>query len=296
MRMRQLRYFEALAEELHFGKAAERLHIQQPPLSRQIQSIEEELGTQLFKRTNRKVELTDAGEYFLGEAKEMLATMNRARTTLQAMGDGTAGKLHVSFVYLVLSSKFPDIVGDFMKQYPQVEVVLHDETSMEQIEGVCAGNRHIGFITMNIMDLTGVSHMVVQRTNPCAAISSDHPLAEKEILTLEDLAEVPYICSRESYCRMRVDEVQKQFQKAGLELKLGMQYRRKHTGTVFVAAGMGWTFINCDSGKIIPDGVALRPVDCDYAPFEVAMIWHPERITPLMQNFIDFYREKLGEI
>ncbi|CCO23810.1 LysR family transcriptional regulator [Maridesulfovibrio hydrothermalis] len=295
MKIRQLRYFEALAEELHFGKAAERLHIQQPPLTRQIQQIEKDLGVLLFKRTNRKVELTEEGKYFLVETKKMLAIMARAKTTLQAMGNGTSGKLHVSFVYLVLSSRFPDIVGEFMIKYPQVEMLMHDETSVEQLEAVREGTRHVGFITLNIMDTKGLSHMVVQRTNPCAAISANHPLAQKEILTLADLAQIPYICSQESYCKMRVAEVREQFHKAGLELKLGMQYRRKHTGTVFVAAGMGWTFINCDSHNIIPDGVVLKPVDCDYAPFEVAMIWNPDRMTPLVNNFLEFYKDRLGK-
>ncbi|GKT37813.1 LysR family transcriptional regulator, partial [Aduncisulcus paluster] len=114
MRMRQLRYFQAVAEELHFGKAAERLHIQQPPLSRQIQNLEEELEVELFKRTNRKVELTDEGRYFLKEAKEIMTIMDRSKTTLQAMGNGTAGKLKVSFIYLALSSAFPEIMGDFI--------------------------------------------------------------------------------------------------------------------------------------------------------------------------------------
>ncbi|WP_304087219.1 LysR family transcriptional regulator [Maridesulfovibrio ferrireducens] len=293
--MRQLRYFEAVAEELHFGKAAERLHIQQPPLSRQIQSLEEELGTQLFNRTNRKVELTEAGKYFLDEAKEMLKKDSRARATLQAMGDGTAGKLHVGFVYLVLSSAFPDIVGRFIRKYTAIDVELHDETSYEQIEAVRDGSRHVGFVTLNLMDLQDLSHVVVQCTNPRAAIPTNHPLAQKEILTLEDLADFPYICSRESYCKMRVKEMEKLFLKAGLELKLGMKYRRKHTGTVFVAAGLGWTIINDGSERTMPQGVALRPIEADLPPFEVGMIWNPNRVTPLIDNFLSFYKEQSRE-
>ncbi|WP_319764648.1 LysR family transcriptional regulator [Maridesulfovibrio sp.] len=296
MRIRQLRYFQAVAEELHFGKAAERLHIQQPPLSRQIQNLEEELEVQLFKRTNRKVELTDEGRYFLQEAKEVLAIMDRSKTTLQSMGNGTAGKLHVSFVYLALSSPFPDIVGDFMKKYPNVELVLHDETSQEQILGIQEGRRHVAFLTGNISDTTSLSTYTVHRTQTCAAIPANHPLAEREKLTLKDLAELPYICSREAYCQQRVKKIQKQFRAEGLELKLGMKYKRKHTGTVFIASGLGWTLTDCESRAITPDGVVLRPVDCDYSPLEVLMTWHPEHMTPLVQNFIDFYKRELRKI
>ncbi len=293
MRMRQLRYFEAVAEELHFGKAAERLHIQQPPLSRQIQRLEEELGTQLFNRNNRKVELTDAGKYFLGEAKEILKNDSRARTTLQAMGEGTAGKLHVSFVYLTLSSAFPDIVGDFMKKFPQVDIVLHDETSLQQITNLIDGTRHVGFLTLNITDIQDLSHVIVQRTFSCAAIPASHDLAKKEVLTLQDLSTIPYICSREAYSQRRVEKVQKKFKEAGLKLKLGMQFQRKHTETIFVAAGMGWTFVDCGSEHIMPEGVVLKQIETESAPLEVAMVWSPDRVTPLVENFLTFYKEHI---
>lgn len=295
MRIRQLRYFTILAEELHFGRAAEKLHIQQPPLSRQIQNLEEELETKLFKRTNRKVELTDAGHYFLQEAGEILKILDRSKTNLQAMGDGTAGKLHVSFVYLTLSSSFPDIVGSFMKAYPKVDLVLHDESSLEQVRGVHEGSRHVAFITSNISDTGDLPGYTVQRTRTCAAIPADHPLAEKEILTLRDLADIPYICSREAYCQMRVKKIQQQFRAQGLELKLGMKYKRKHTGTVFVAAGLGWTLTDCESQAITPDGVVLKPVDCDYSPLEITMIWNPATMTPLVNNFIAFYKKQLDK-
>ncbi len=296
MRMRQLRYFEAVAEELHFGRAAERLHIQQPPLSRQIQKLEEDLGVQLFDRTNRKVELTDAGKYFLEEAKGMLKNQSRARSTLQAMGDGNAGKLHVSFVYLVLSTAFPSIIADFIKKYPAVEVALHDETSFQQIESVSDGTRHIGFVTLNLVDLKDLSHIIVQRTMPRAAIPENHPLAVQKSVTLQDLSKIPYICSTDSHCRMRVKEMEKRFQNEGLELMLGMRYRRKHTGSVFVAAGLGWTITNEGSERILPQGITLRPIEADLPPFEVGMIWDPNRVTPLIQNFLDYYRDSIEDL
>ncbi|WP_415713675.1 LysR family transcriptional regulator [Maridesulfovibrio sp.] len=295
MRIRQLRYFKALAEELHFGKAAEKLHIQQPPLSRQIQKLEEELEVTLFKRTNRKVELTEEGRYFLKEAKEILAVMDRSKTTLQAMGNGTAGKLKISFIYLALSSAFPHIMGDFIGQYPEVEVCLHDENTYFQVNAVKEGTRHVGFVTMNLVDTKGLESMIVHNSRTCAAIPANHPLAKKDILTLKDISELPYICSTDSYCRMRVKEMQRIFAEKDLELKIGMQYERKHTGNVFVAAGHGWTVINSDSAGTIPDGIALKPLEIELPPFEIGMIWNPERITPLVQNFIEFYRERIGE-
>lgn len=291
MRMRQMRYFVTLAEELHFGKAAEKLHIQQPPLSRQIQSMEEELEVKLFARTNRKVELTDEGRYFLEEAKEILAIMDRSRIKLQAMGDGTAGKLKVSFIYLALSSDFPRITGNFIHEFPDVDVSLYDESTYSQINALREGTRHVGFITMKLVDLQGLRHMVVHRSTTCAAIPASHPMAKKDILTLKDLAELPYICSTDSYCKMRVTEMQKKFSTAGLELKIGMKYERKHTGNVFVAAGLGWTIINSDSIGTIPEGVALKPLEIELHPFEIAMVWNPERITPLVSNFIEYYKE-----
>ncbi len=294
MRMRQLRYFIALAEELHFGKAAEKLHIQQPPLSRQIQNMEEELEVKLFKRTNRKVELTEEGRYFLKEAKEMLSIMDRSKTTLQAMGDGKAGKLKVSFIYLALSSKFPEIMGDFIHKFPDVDVSLYDENTYSQINAVKEGTRHVGFVTMKLVDLLGLEHTVVHRSTTCAAIPANHPIAQKDVLSLKDLSELPYICSTDSYCRMRVSEMQNKFTAAGLELKIGMKYERKHTGNVFVSAGLGWTVINTDSIGTIPDGIALKPLEIELHPFEIGMVWNKERMTPLVENFIEFYKKKIN--
>ncbi|HAS89243.1 MAG TPA: LysR family transcriptional regulator [Desulfovibrio sp.] len=295
MRMRQLRYFKAVAEELHFGKAAEKLHIQQPPLSRQIQNMEEELDVKLFKRTNRKVELTAEGSYLLEEAKKMLAIMDRTKITLQAMGDGTAGKLKISFIYLALSSNFPQIVGDFIKDYPDVDVSMHDENTYFQVNAVKEGTRHVGFVTMKLVDLRGLEHMIVHRSTTCAAIPATHPLAQKDVLSLKDLSGLPYICSTDSYCRMRVKEMQRIFGERDLELKIGMQYERKHTGNVFVAAGLGWTVINSDSAGTIPDGIALKPLEIELHPFEIGMVWNPERMTPLVRNFIEFYKGRLDE-
>ncbi len=89
---------------------------------------------------------------------------------------------------------------------------------------------------------------------------------------------------------MRVKEIQKIFEAQGLELKIGMKYERKHTGNVFVAAGLGWTVINVDSAGTIPDGIALKPLEIELHPFEIGMIWNPERATPLVRNFIEFIR------
>ncbi|XPV77096.1 MAG: LysR family transcriptional regulator [Desulfovibrio sp.] len=293
MRFRQLRYFEAVAEELHFGKAAERLHIQQPPLSRQIQSLEEEVGVQLLKRTNRKVELTEEGKYYLSEVKKILRTANRAQATLDAMGEGTAGKLQVGFVYLVLSSHFPDTVGQFMKEYPMVEVAMHDESSKEQAEAVREGSRHVGFIVLNDTDITGLEHIVVQEVPPCAAIPADHPLAAQKEVTIADLTTLPFICSLEPTCKQRKKNVISWFHEEGHEVNFGMQYRRKHTGNVFVAAGFGWTIVNCGSEHIIPQGIAIRPIKANMPPFRVGMIWNPERATQLVKNFVHFFKNSM---
>ncbi|GKT29948.1 LysR family transcriptional regulator, partial [Aduncisulcus paluster] len=199
--------------------------------------------------------------------------MDRSKTTLQAMGNGTAGKLKVSFIYLALSSAFPEIMGDFIHDYPAIDVVLHDENTYVQVNAVKEGTRHIGFVTMKLVDLHGLASMTP-------------PSGKKDVLTLKDLSELPYICSTDSYCRMRVKEMQRIFGERNLELKIGMQYERKHTGNVFVAAGLGWTVINSDSAGTIPDGIALKPLEIELHPFEIGMIWNPERMTPLVRNFI----------
>ncbi|MGO9906281.1 MAG: LysR family transcriptional regulator, partial [Solirubrobacteraceae bacterium] len=138
MELRQLRYFVAVAEELHFRRAAERLHISQPPLSQQIRALEEELGFALLIRTRRRVELTPAGAAFLRDARTILAELEGAVATARRIDAGQTGRLRISFVGSALFSIVPSMVERFRHSRPGVEIELHERATIDQLRAVRA--------------------------------------------------------------------------------------------------------------------------------------------------------------
>jgi DNA-binding transcriptional LysR family regulator len=146
MELRHLRYFVAVAEELHFGRAAKRLYIAQPPLSQQIHQLEEELEVSLFKRTNRRVELTDAGQAFLGEAYKILAQVEQAKLLAQRTARGEVGKLALGFVSSAAFELLPRLLYAYREQYPQIHVSLHEMEKDQQIAALFSRQLQVGLL------------------------------------------------------------------------------------------------------------------------------------------------------
>src|SRR5512142_398453 len=152
MELRHLKYFVAVAEELHFGRAAERLHIAQPPLSQQIMNLEEELGVKLFDRSGRGIRMTDAGEYFLKEAQQVLSHVKQASETARRVYRGEAGRLTVGFVGSVIHTFLPAGLRSFRGLFPDVELVLQELNTAEQIKSLSAGRIDVGVLYQGAQD------------------------------------------------------------------------------------------------------------------------------------------------
>src|SRR5208283_1858266 len=145
MELRHLKYFVAVAEELHYGRAAKKLNIAQPPLSQQIMNLEEELGIKLFDRSRRRIQLTDAGSYFLKEARRVLLHVEQAAETAARIYRGQAGRLMVGFVGSVVHTFLPEGLRLFRERFPDVELVLQEINTAEQIKALHASRIDVGF-------------------------------------------------------------------------------------------------------------------------------------------------------
>jgi len=148
MELRHLHYFVAVAEELHFGRAAHRLHIAQPPLSQQIRQLEEELGVQLFLRTKRSVSLTEAGAAFLEEAQRVLEQTKRAVEVAQRTGHGEQGKLIIGFVGSATYGLLPRLLRRFRERFPEVTLVLRELTTSQQVHALHEQRIHLGVLRL----------------------------------------------------------------------------------------------------------------------------------------------------
>ncbi|MBV9229224.1 MAG: LysR family transcriptional regulator, partial [Chloroflexi bacterium] len=192
MELRHLHYFIAVAEELHFGKAAERLQMAQPPLSQQIRQLEDELGVQLFYRTKRHVQLTEAGHVFLQEARQTLIQAEQAIVAARRAGRGELGRLAIGFVGSATSDILPTLIRGFQERYPEVELLLRELTTAQQVRALQDGRIHVGILRPPVHDDT-LRIETLFKEPLIVALPERHPLSSQVQLPIEALAREHFI-------------------------------------------------------------------------------------------------------
>src|SRR5947207_1144409 len=189
MELRHLRYFVAVAEEQNVSRAAMRLHISQPPLSRQIRDLEHELGIALFERGSKPVRLTEAGRIFLSEARTLLQRTEDAVQTAKAVAGGERGKIHVGYAPSLTVELLPRALRYFRNSNPGVRVQLHDLSTQEMLRGLSDGNLHVALLVrVPPQALAGLVFEELQRQPVCVAMHPAHPLARERRVGLEEIA------------------------------------------------------------------------------------------------------------
>ena len=178
MELRHLRYFVAVAEALHFGRAAQELHMAQQPLSRQIRNLEEELAVSLFHRTKRTIQLTEAGQAFLQEARKTLAQADYAVTLAQKINRGEAGELKIGFTGPILNSVLPPVVRHFKRQFPNIHLELKRLPTNAQVEALLSGELHVGFLHPPI-EAPAIRQEVIYQEPLVAVLPDNHQLSHK---------------------------------------------------------------------------------------------------------------------
>ena len=185
--------FVAVAEELHFRRAAARLHMSQPPLSQQIQQLEAEIGCTLLTRTRRRVELTAAGAAFLRDARALLAELDGAVETARRIDAGQTGRLRINFVGSALSSIVPELVRRFRAAQPLVEIVLHERSTIEQLRAIKSGAIDVGLIRPPLESDPELRVEILERERTIAALPAEHALAKMRRIPLRRLASEPLV-------------------------------------------------------------------------------------------------------
>jgi DNA-binding transcriptional LysR family regulator len=190
--LRHLRYFVAVAEELHFGRAAERLHLSQPPLSQQIRRLEELLGYPLFMRTSRSVQLTNAGEAYLERARRTLRNVQRDIDETRSIGQGEVGSLHIGFVGSAMLSTLPGILRAYREAYPRVRLHLHESFTARVVRELENGTLDAGILrdgdtakTLNIQPLLTEPYLAV--------LPATHKLAKQKSISPAVLRDEPFV-------------------------------------------------------------------------------------------------------
>ncbi len=283
--LRQLRYFVAVAEELHFRRAAARLHISQPPLSQQIRQLEDELGCRLLARTRRRVELTPAGQAFLRDARQLLSELDGAMQTARRIDAGQTGRLRVNFVGSALLSIVPGIVQRFRATAPDVEIELHERPTVEQLRLVGAGVVDVGLVRPPIEELAEVRAEVVLRERSVAVLPAGHELAQLSRVSLQRLASEPLVLFPREQAPGFHDLLMSSMAALGAHPQVVQYAPEMLTIIGLVAAGIGASLAPASVTRLELEGVTYRPVTG--APqSELVAITRADNESPLVRAFM----------
>ncbi|HEX4033493.1 MAG TPA: LysR substrate-binding domain-containing protein [Solirubrobacteraceae bacterium] len=296
MELRHLRYFLAVADELHFHRAAARLHISQPPLSQQIRALEQELGVTLLARNRRRVSLTAAGESFRDDARMILGAVDRASERARSVARGSLGTLSVGFVgSAMFSPTLPDILRDFRAQNPDVELLLRELPTVAQLNALTGGELDVGVIRGPIPERDvdpGIELMTIQREHLVAALPAAHPLAARRRLRAESLR-------GETFVILARREAPGLF--AGLASTMGeaggvpedvLEVAEMQTIISLVAGGFGVSLVPESVGQIDRSGVAFRAIAGRTPTIELALAWRTGSTSPVLAAFLAMARPR----
>ncbi|AZC23849.1 MULTISPECIES: LysR family transcriptional regulator [Pseudomonas] len=260
--LRRLRYFLTVAEELHFGRAALRLHLAQPPLTRQISTLENELGFRLFDRTSRAVSLTPQGQHFLPYAQAVLEQVERAQVMADKLAAGSAGQLALGYASsIALSELFSQALQAFAQRFPQVQLTLVEGASVSQWGQIVDGRIDIGLSRMQPPEELSEIHTRSLGDEPLvAALASDSPLAARAEVNLAALSEYPLIQFPTGYGSGLNEAIEQLYRRNDLPLRPGPSGRQITSIIALVAAGQGIALVPSCTQTLARKGVTYRPV------------------------------------
>ena len=292
MELRHLRYFIAVAEELHFGRAAKRLGISQQPLSQQVRNLEAELGTPLFYRTKRTVRLTEAGQVFYEGAVKTLQQAEQTVHFAQRTGCGEIGNRSVGLTGPALSSLLPQVMSRFRQDYPGVHLTLNEMRTNLQVEALLRGQLHVGLLHTPLYT-DSLATEVVYREKLVLVLPTSHRLAHPvEIpVSLGDLAGEPFILFPRKIGPVFYDRIISMFQQVGYSPNIVQEVIPQRSILSLVSIGIGLTLMQKSLSTIGHSGVVFRELLEPTPELELALAWHPKSTHPALQNFLRLVRE-----
>jgi DNA-binding transcriptional LysR family regulator len=286
MELRHLKYFVAVAEEMHFGRAAEKLHIAQPPLSQQIMNLEEELGVKLFDRTKRSIQLTDAGVYFLKEAQQVLLRVEQAAETARRISRGQAGRLMVGFVGSVVHTFLPEGLRLFRERFPDVELVLQELNTADQVEALHAKRIDVGFLYLGAQDPLLASRQLYQAPL-MVVLPNKHALAGRKSIDIRELAREPFIANTRSTEPIVRDAFISLCHSAGFSPKIEQEAGQVQTVLGLVASGLGACLLPDFIKNIRRPGVQYIPLSGSPPRVKLALVWRNGNSSTLVKSFVN---------
>lgn len=292
--LRQLRYFIAVAEEMHFGRAAVRLHMTQPPLSQTIQSLEAALGTQLFARTQRSVALTPAGLALLPEARRIVLQTGALPDLAQRAASGATGNLSLAFVSTADYSVLPPFLREFCAAYPQVQIDLREATTDVQLDDLEQGRIDVGLLIPPMPDKMKAQleyaavlsePLILAAPEGLKALSGDAPMA------LKNLPDMPLIIFPRRIAPAFHDAILACLHDAGLSPRIGQEAIQMQTIVGLVSAGMGFALVPQSVSNLKRPGVEYKSLSGKPPLVETGLAWRRDNTSPVLRAFLELLRK-----
>jgi DNA-binding transcriptional LysR family regulator len=296
--LKQLKYFLAVAEEKSFSRAAERLHISQPPLSQQIQKLESELGVRLFARTTRSFELTAAGKALMTEAVDLLSRMRVTIETVRQIDRGEVGRLRVGIVGSAMWGPIPQLLEKFQSSFPRVSWTLHEMGPNEQYEALRARQIDVGFWREPRDDEEYLKHAGLRqdlcfREKVCVALNHNHPLARQADIELADLADQPMLTltlDRSAFARY----LRQCCVDAGFEPAIHQEALEPQTVLAMVGAGLGLALMPETTARVGWPGVKFVPIRTNAPSANLYITYPAQEDAPVIRAFLNILNLEKG--
>ncbi|NEP53112.1 MAG: LysR family transcriptional regulator [Moorea sp. SIO3C2] len=287
--LNHLKTFLVVAEEMNFGRAAERLHIAQPPLSRQIKRLEESLGVQLFHRTKPQIQLTEAGRALVLEARRILKQVDLGVQVTQRASRGEIGQIILGFEGFSSADIVPLSIQAYKQQFPDVHIVAKEMSTGEQVQALLEQRIDLGFIVPRKVDESLMVETIL-REPLVLAVSETHPLASQEQVQLGQLQDEPFIMGLNTDQCGLYSAVIRVCHQAGFTPEVSQVTNETQLMLGFVAAGMGIALLPNSIRRFRRDGVVYRSVQPSTAEIVLAIAWRITNLCPTLEQFLQVVR------
>ncbi|TDT46783.1 DNA-binding transcriptional LysR family regulator [Maribacter spongiicola] len=288
--LRHLTYFLAVAQELHFRKAAEKLFISQPGLSRQVKQMEEILGTQLFERNKKKVALTPAGHYLKTEVEYIFNHLEKVERQLKLVGDGSSGELRIGFLGSAMQQVIPELLLGIKEKYPKVKTSLEELSNFAQVDAVLNDQLDMGFVRVSRVPSTLEMKTVFTDTFSLV-LPERYPMLTREFDGMERFAKEDFILFSQAYSPLYYETIMSICQDAGFAPKISHKSVHAHTIFKLVENHMGIAIVPTS----LQNGFQMRVkfVELKDIPqrAELSVIWKKEHTNPVLKNCMELLLE-----
>lgn len=292
MELRQLRYFIAVAEELHFTRAALRMHIGQPPLSHAIQMLEEDIGAQLFERTKRSVRLTAAGQLFLQDARRIIALTESACEVARKAARGETGELRIGFTFSTpFTALFSNVIHRYREKYPEVNLIFRELSTNRQLEEVEKQQLDLGFIrppngaSEETVKLNNLRMNILRRDPLMVVLPTTHALGKKKKIALKELAHESFIMYPHQAGTGIYPQIMRLCQAQGFVPKVAHEVGEASTIIGLVAASCGISILPGSFDRLQMEGVCYRPLSDSDAMTSLLLVRPKNDSNPLIEAF-----------